>query len=134
MTKFSVKRPAPKKVPTENWSLGDAWDGFKAKYLKFVDWIRTDEEDNAFYCDIKFLEDSPEEFENKWQRKQHKIRVEQADVEEQHRMLAAGDRLFSTIKEVCDETKRTPKELGLVRLYRKGSGFDTRYEILFPSK
>lgn len=117
--------PKEPKTPTESFNLEDAWDGFKTDYLPFVEWMK-DSTDSFEFTQVKFLEDKPTAYVNKWSREQWKIQVEENGIK---KILSAGKRLFMSIREFCYANKKTPTNLGIVQIDRFGSGFEVGYRI-----
>lgn len=118
------------KTPTEPFTMDDAWDGFKADFLPFVEWM-VDSTDSFSFCQIEFIEDSPTAYKNKWSRDQWKIQVRQ---DGSPKIMSAGKRLFMTLREFCYQNKMKPSELGIVQVDRFGSGFETGYRVMFIKK
>lgn len=116
------------KTPTEPIRLDDVWNGFKTEYLPFVQWMRNpDTEDD--WIDCQFLENAPTPYTNKWNREQFKIRINDPINEA---ILSAGKKLFTKILQFCKSENKLPMDLGVVRIIRYGSGFETDYKIGYP--
>lgn len=118
------------KTPTEPIRLDDIWNGFKSDYLPFVQWIANPDAEES-YCDVIFLENSPTEYKNKWNREQYKIRINDPINEA---ILSAGKKLFAKILQFCKSENKLPIDLGVIRIVRFGSGFETDYKVLYPKK
>lgn len=112
------------KTPTESIKLDDIWEGFKSDYLPFVEWL-TDPE-GIIFCLVRFEENNPTKYTNKWSREQFKISVLQ---DEQQKVLSAGKKLFMKLKNFCIAENQLPTDLGIVQIDRIGSGFETDYKI-----
>ena len=115
-----------KKAPTEPITLSDAFNAFDIEYKEFVDWYRDLGDAGCVYCIVKFLENQPVKYTNKWNREQWKILVESEDTE---KILSGGKRLFKALKALCIKYNKYPKDLGVIRVDRYGSGFDTHYKM-----
>jgi len=114
---------APNEVEEQ---MVDWFGSFEVEYVSFVEWIRDSETDTVCVI-IEFPDDNPpEEYKNKWDRQQWKKRVLQ---DEEDRVLSGGKRLWSAFVMFCKKTGKLPSELGLVRVDRIGSGFETRYKF-----
>ncbi len=125
MRKLGKNSENKEKTTTEIMNFSDAWNGFKVDYLPFVKWEKT--EDGQF-CLIKFLEDNPAKYQNKWDREQYKIKVLCDNTES---FLSGGTRLFRKILSFCKKENKQPTQLEEVQIDRFGSGFDTDYSISY---
>ncbi len=112
------------KTPTEKVTFDDAWNGFKSDYLPFVEWIKTEEGFQMII--IKFTENNPTPYVNKWSREQFKMTCEQ---DESAKVLSAGKKLFIKLKAYCVIENALPVDLGLIQIDRFGSGFETDYRV-----
>lgn len=121
-----MKEKTPR-TPTESIKFADIWNGFNAKYLPFVEWFSNPDTEETFIV-VKFVDDNPEPYVNKWSREQFKIKVLQNG---ENRILSAGKKLFQRLKAFCIEENKLPSDLGEVQIDRYGSGFDTDYKIQY---
>jgi len=118
------KKKTIKKTTTQHPDLQSFFGEFKTEYLPFVQWYY--KSDKAKLAVVDFLEDKPQQYKNKWDRIQWKMRVMQY---EEEMILSGGKRLFQTLYRFCEEANKMPTELGLVAIFRIGNGFDTKYKI-----
>jgi hypothetical protein len=118
------------KTPTEPLRFDDIWNGFKSDYLPFVEWIQAENDDFQF-CIVKFEENAPISYINKWSREQFKMKVSSND---EMKMLSAGKKLFQRIKAFCISENLLPTDLKEVQIDRFGNGFDTDYKIQYSKK
>lgn len=114
------------KTPTQEFTFNDFWNRFKNDYLPFVEWVQDASDENTSFINVVFLEDVPTEYVNKWGRTQYKIKVKQKADEA---FLSAGKKLFQRLRDVCLQFKEQPTQLGMLRIERYGSGFETDYSI-----
>jgi len=120
--------PAKKKqtrTPNEiEDQMADWFGSFEVDYVQFVEWIRDTDTDSLCVI-VEFADsDAPEEYKNKWDRVQWRKRVIQ---DGEDRILSGGKRLWSSFVSFCRKMGKLPADLGLVRIDRHGSGFDTKY-------
>lgn len=123
-----------KKTETERRSIKEFFTDkdYITEYIPFVRFIVTKEPLKEFVI-IEFLEDEPEKYINKWGREQWKILVnEYSEYSEkkEEKMLSGGKRLYNALMEICVERNVLPTELGLVWVWRMGSGFQTHYRFI----
>lgn len=118
------------KAPTEKITFSDAWNGFKVDYLEFVSWASHPDDDFDFII-IKFEENEPTAYINKWNREQYKIKVSQDGFT---RILSAGKRLFIRLKDFCVKENLLPIDLGSVEIHRIGKGFETDFQVYSTQK
>lgn len=117
--------PDPRKTPTEAVTLSDVWEKVKPRYIQFVDWIKN-EQDGFAFCIVEFIENTPQEYKNKWSRDQLKIGVKQDGIE---RILSGGNRLFAQLKDFILKENKQLSEMGKIQIARIGSGFEIDYRV-----
>jgi len=121
---MAPKKKTIKKTCTQNLGLESFFGEFKTEYLPFVIWHY--KSDNVKIAVVDFLEDKPQQYKNKWDRIQWKMRVMSEDEEV---ILSGGKRLFQTLYRFCQEVNQLPTDIGLTTIYRLGNGFDTKYKM-----
>ena len=113
------------------FKMSDLWHEFEIDYKPFVEWMVQIDKPNESFAVIQFIEDSPVQYKNKWNREQWKIRVYQ---DKDEKILSGGKKLFSAIMSLCQKEQKLPRELPECTIWRKGSGFETNYSILINTK